>query len=390
MGSLPQTCQATVLAGVPSTNLSLYHRVRFNMGDPAAVIEFHSGAQASQKLFMCRDIEMKRARESAKAYRVVCPEDFAPQGSLDPDRPTATAQALAECLSQAGVEVCRSDRTLPLIYAEHIRQRGIQIIYDPELGVEDRRSKDPQELELLRKAQKITERAIELACRTIARAQADSQGMLVHEDEPLTSERVRAMVDIFLLKQGYTSPGCIVAGGVQGADCHNRGTGVLKTGEPVVVDIFPCDQISRYNGDCTRTVVHGQVHDEFARMHDTVVKAKKAAIDMTRAGVTAEAAYLACMKEIKTQGWTRGLPDETTGPDYCSMQHGLGHAVGLEVHEPPLLDMGGPALVAGEVLTYEPGLYHQQLGGVRIEDMIAVTETGIENFNTLHEGLDWL
>jgi Xaa-Pro aminopeptidase len=71
------------------------------------------------------------------------------------------------------------------------------------------------------------------------------------------------------------------------------------------------------------------------------------------------------------------------------MTHGTGHGLGLDVHEPPLLDFGGPPLLAGEVLTVEPGLYLPGVGGVRVEDMVVVTEAGFENFNRLPETLDW-
>jgi Xaa-Pro aminopeptidase len=71
------------------------------------------------------------------------------------------------------------------------------------------------------------------------------------------------------------------------------------------------------------------------------------------------------------------------------MPHGTGHGIGLDVHEPPLIDVGGPELVEGDVLTIEPGLYCKAIGGIRIEDMVAVTKDGIENFNTLQTGLAW-
>ena len=71
------------------------------------------------------------------------------------------------------------------------------------------------------------------------------------------------------------------------------------------------------------------------------------------------------------------------------MTHGTGHGVGLDVHEPPLLDMRGPVLLVGDVVTVEPGLYRRDVGGVRVEDMIAVTPDGCENLNSLPEGLDW-
>ena len=84
-----------------------------------------------------------------------------------------------------------------------------------------------------------------------------------------------------------------------------------------------------------------------------------------------------------------GLPPADAGDDYLGMVHGTGHGVGLEVHEPPLLDKGGPELVVGDILTIEPGLYSKTIGGVRVEDMVVVTETGCDNFNKLPEHLDW-
>jgi Xaa-Pro aminopeptidase len=84
-----------------------------------------------------------------------------------------------------------------------------------------------------------------------------------------------------------------------------------------------------------------------------------------------------------------GLPPEGASQDFTSMTHGTGHGLGLEVHEPPLLDKGGPALLEGDVLTIEPGLYCAAIGGVRVEDMVAVTRDGCRNFNKLHEGLNW-
>ncbi|HHK42261.1 MAG TPA: M24 family metallopeptidase, partial [Planctomycetaceae bacterium] len=85
-----------------------------------------------------------------------------------------------------------------------------------------------------------------------------------------------------------------------------------------------------------------------------------------------------------------GLPKPEDPETYTAMVHGTGHGIGLEVHEPPLLDLGGPPLVAGDALTIEPGLYSRAIGGIRVEDMVIVTDDGCLNLNTLPEGLDWL
>lgn len=75
--------------------------------------------------------------------------------------------------------------------------------------------------------------------------------------------------------------------------------------------------------------------------------------------------------------------------DEPSIQHGTGHGIGLDVHEPILLDHGGGEMLEGEVFTIEPGLYGRNVGGVRVEDMLVVTTGEAKNLNQLHEGLDW-
>ena len=197
------------------------------------------------------------------------------------------------------------------------------------------------------------------------------------------------MIDVWLLEEGYSNPGAIVAGGPEGADCHNLGSGPLHTEQPVIIDIFPCNRKTLYNGDCTRTAVHGDIPPQVAAMHQTVVEAKQAASAVVRPGVTGEEVHRAAIGVIEANGYGVGLPSEKDDDSYCAMVHGTGHGIGLDVHEPPLLDLGGPELVAGDALTIEPGLYCRAIGGIRVEDMVIVTLDGSINLNRLPEGLDW-
>jgi len=311
---------------------------------------------------------------------------------LSGDRAIATAQSCAEFLKRAGVTEIVADRSLPFLFAHCIGEAGIDISCEPELWVADRRMKDAQEIEHLSRCQKITEQAIEMACRLIGGAEAGSGGVLMHEGAALTSERVREAIDIQLLRAGFTTPTSIVAGGPAGSDCHSTGSGELRTGEPVIVDIFPCERASKYNGDCTRTVVHGEIPDEVRDAHAAVVRAKKAALDATRPGATGEDVHRATISEIEKAGYAMGPGGAGATGDSIDvrMVHGTGHGVGLEVHEPPLLDLGGPKLVVGDCLTIEPGLYCPRWGGIRVEDMVIVTESGCDNLNSLPEGLEWV
>jgi Xaa-Pro aminopeptidase len=373
-----------VQAGAPSANPWLYHRAPFSAGDAAVFFEIPGDGTT----LIIRDIECDRARKAKIADHVHSPGEFTPSGGLSGDRDTATAQAAAEFAARRGITEVWSGRSMPLIFAHFFQERGIAVRCDPEIGVLERRAKSAREVEALRAAQRKTEGAVRFACALIAGADADRAGALSAGGEPLTSERVQNEINLWLLRHGMGTSGSIVAGGPQGADCHNRGSGLLRTGEPIIIDIFPVDPSSRYFGDCTRTVVHGEIPEIVQRIHDAASRAKRAATDAARAGATGEDVHKAACAVFSGLGYGIGLP-ESTADDSIRFVHGTGHGVGLDVHEPPLLDFGGPALVVGDCLTIEPGLYGPKIGGVRIEDMVIVRENGCENLNTLPETLRW-
>ena len=245
---------------------------------------------------LVRDIERERVTKFALADRIVCPADLAPPDGLDVDRETATAQALAVAIKSLGASQARVDRTFPMIYTHYLRAAGIDVVYDPDQGVIDRRVKTEAELEAMAKAQSVTEAVMEQLCGTIARSRAGAGGVLHDDGTPLTSERIRSMAAEAFMHRGYSmSQGAIIATTPQVADCHHAGSGPLVTGQPIVIDLFPCDETTRYWGDCTRTVVHGQPSDEVISMHAAVCDAKRAAIEKLIVGKTAESVHLAAI-----------------------------------------------------------------------------------------------
>jgi len=380
---------ARMMAGSPTLNAGLYRRIRFLVGDPVAWVEITDSTGLAESTLILRDIEMQRAKLSANVGRVACPADFTPIGGLSGDRETATAQSAAEFVRRAGCVEIAVDRSLPMIYAEMLIRAGIVVRCDTEWGLIERRQKDASEIEAIRFAQQQTEEVMRSACQTIARAQTGIDNVLLVDGTPLTSERMQSMIDIWLLERGFSNPMSIVAGGPIGADCHDHGHGVLKSMEPIIVDIFPRDKKSLYNGDCTRTVVHGKISGKLVSMHAAVARAKADATAAVRAGVTGQFVHEATCRSMELSGYQMGFAPEGASNDFTSMTHGTGHGLGLEVHEPPLLAVGGPELLVGDVVTIEPGLYSKAVGGIRIEDIVVVTRDGCINLNSLHEGLDW-
>lgn len=381
---------AFVLGGVPATNMNVRHRIQFSVGDSVFYIHLPWGDGESRSVLLVRDIEMDRARKLACADEIGCAADYVPEGGLSGDRDTALAQAGAECLSRNGISHVRTDNSLPMIFTAHLREAGIEVEYDPQLAVLDRRTKSEEELAHLREAQSVTEEAMEFTCGMICAATPAAEGVLRDGDTVLTSELVRQRITSFLIGKNCSNHhDSIVVTVPHVADCHHHGTGPLQTGLPVIVDIFPRVNATGYWGDCTRTAVNGEPSPEIAQMHAAVVKAKADAIAALRVGTTGDEVHQATVASITGSGYVMGLPPADAGDGFISMRHGTGHGIGLDVHEPILLSDGGGEILANEVFTVEPGLYSAKFGGVRVEDMVAVTEAGPVNFNRIPDHLDW-
>ena len=126
----------------------------------------------------------------------------------------------------------------------------------------------------------------------------------------------------------------------------------------------------------TRTFVRGTPDAVVRERYGATLDAMEAAFDAIEAGVTGEAVHDAVCDAYEARGYEtlRSDPAAETG-----FIHGTGHGVGLDVHELPRLAPDGGELEAGNVVTVEPGLYDPAIGGVRIEDLVVVTEDGYEN-----------
>jgi len=282
-----------------------------------------------------------------------------------------------------GVESVSMPPRAPVGTADAMRDRGIDVVVDGDDALAEVRAvKTADEIDAIHQAQRANEAAMRAAESLLAAADVADEdddpegGTLVYEGEPLTSERVAEEIEVTLLRHGCALDETIVAGGAQAADPHNRGSGPLRADEAIIVDIFPRSKATKYNGDMTRTFCVGEPGERLREWYDLTERAFEAALDAIEPGATGADVHAAACEVYEAAGEPtfRTDPDTETG-----FIHSTGHGIGLDVHELPRLASGGGELEPGHVVTVEPGLYDPAVGGVRIEDLVVVTEDGYEN-----------
>jgi Xaa-Pro aminopeptidase len=278
-----------------------------------------------------------------------------------------------------GVTAARVPFWFPVDVADYLRADGIELLPDREFFNARRRVKNEAELEGIRRAQQAAEAGMETARQLLAQAEPNRDG-LVLEGEPLTVERIKAAMTQTFVEHDCTTEEYIVAPGAQGAVGHDLGSGPIRAGEPLIIDVFPRDMSSGCFADMTRTFVVGDPPSEIAEWHKLVREAVDRSIAAVRPGVTGREVFDLACDVFEEHGEPTLRTKEIGKPMHDGFFHSLGHGVGLEVHEEPGLGMvGDKPLVAGDVVTIEPGLYRQGFGGVRLEDLVLVTEDGYEN-----------
>ncbi len=343
----------------------------FDAPDP-----FFTLRAGGETVLLVSGLEYGRAKEEAdgKVERLA-DYDFRARAA-ESGRGDARKQVAAEFCATHGADSVAVPSRFPLATADGLREAGIDVQVDEEdTLLELRAVKSENEIEHIETAQRANEAAMARAEALIAESDV-REGVLHHGDEPLTSERVRREIETELLRHGCALDETIVACGADAAEPHNRGSGPLEADEGIIVDIFPRDKSSRYHADMTRTFCKGDPSEELESFYEATEAALDAALAEIEAGVTGDAVHAAVCDVYEERGYPTLRSDERTETGFI---HSTGHGVGLEVHERPRLTEGAGELEAGHVVTVEPGLYDPDVGGVRIEDFVVVTDEGYRN-----------
>jgi len=293
------------------------------------------------------------------------------------DRADALLAVMVRVAGALGLERTAVPGEFPLELGDHLRAAGVALEVDRELFETRRRVKSETELAGIRRAQAAAEAGMRAAVELLRRAEPGGPG-LIADGDPLTCERVKEAMRAAVGRGGAGADALIVAHGGQSASGHDTGSGPIQPGEPVVIDLWPNDLESACYADMTRTFVVGEAPAELRKYHQLTRDALARSLEAVRPGVAGKELHrLSCEPYERA-----GLPTQLSKAAGQILEegffHSLGHGVGLEVHEAPLLGRGPDVLVAGDVITLEPGCYRPGFGGCRLEDLVLVTEDGGE------------
>jgi Xaa-Pro aminopeptidase len=353
----------------------LRHEVPLTLGDPFLYAEKDGRAHIA-----ITDFEWPRIQEAGVEAELISPFALGLDELLGSGKKywQIMLELTLRGVQRIGVTKAIVPHTFPLQLANFLRENGVELTPDREFFDRRRRVKNETELEGIRRAQRAAEAGMD-AARDLFRRAEQANGSLVVDGEPLTSERVKFAIQDAFARNGCTADEFIVSHGAQSAIGHDMGSGAIASGEPIVIDLWPKDAETACYADMTRTFCIGDIPDELREYHRLVKESLDSSMEAVRAGARGPDVFAVSCEPFHREGHKTMLnkePGEVIEDGYF---HSLGHGVGLDVHEQPGLARAGEALLAGDVVTLEPGLYRRGWGGCRLEDLVLVTENGAEN-----------
>jgi Xaa-Pro aminopeptidase len=353
----------------------LRHEVPLAVPDPFLYAEV-----GGKRFVVVSSLEAGRVRDLGTDLEVLALEDVGIDELL---KRGLDAYALERELNLAacrrlGLASAVTPAGFPLADADHLRAAGIELTADQQFFDERRRVKTEHELAGIRRACRAVEAGVASGLELIKSAER-SNGVLMRDGEPLTCERVKLEVERAFGEHGSAAEEFTVSHGAQTAVGHDGGSGPIAADDIVLFDLFPRDRESACYSDFTRTFSLGPPSDELQEYHRLAKEALDMAVAAVKPGVKGSDIHRQVCDFFHEHGHKTQLHKEEGEALVDGYFHATGHGVGLEVHERPGVGrIESEPLVAGDVIALEPGLYRHGYGGVRLEDLVLVTEDGAE------------
>lgn len=357
---------ARLLYAASDRNADILYATGFRAPDAFAFVE--AGGRTAVLL---SDLEIDRGRRDANVDAVESWSDLAAVLRKERSREPKPAEVIAAFARKHRASRPIVPADFPAGLASALAKCGVNVRAVEGHFWPQREIKTAAEIRAMTAAIRVTEAGIQRAYEILSKARIRKDHKLEWGSSVLTAERLRAELEATMLFQGAVAANdSIVACGSQACDPHERGHGPLRANELIILDVFPRIAKTGFYGDLTRTVVRGRATDAQRRLWETCLEGHKRALKALKPG----------MKGVRVQDDVRdfftgsGYPTEQKNGRWTGFFHGLGHGLGLDLHENPRI--AATTLRAGQVFTVEPGIYVPGLGGVRHEDVVTITDRG--------------
>jgi Xaa-Pro aminopeptidase len=364
---MPKNPVSRLMFASSDLSADMLYATGFSVPDPFLYLE-----QNGKKTILLSDLEIGRGRKQATVDEVAALSAIQDPLEKRLKKKPTIEQSVTQFLRKRRVRRAEVPADFPLGLAVALREAGIQVTPVNGLFHSGREFKAGAEVKKLEGAIELTEIGLARAYEVLRASEIKPGKKLVWGGQLLTSEILRAEIDCAILRAGGTPTSPIVAGGDQACDPHHHGSGPLKANSLIILDVFPRDSATGFYGDLTRTVVRGKASAAQRKLWETVLEAEELAFRGIAPGKSGQE----LQESVKTFFKDRGYPTEEKNGQWTGFFHGLGHGLGLEIHES--LRIGATNFKPGQVLTVEPGLYYPGIGGARHEDDGIVTETGFK------------
>jgi Xaa-Pro aminopeptidase len=325
-----------------------------------------------KKYMVMSDLEIDRAKRQAKVDHVLSLSSSLSELRKDGKPAPTTIDVVERIFREKRIERVTVPANFPTLLADDLRARGFVLEVKKDPFFREREKKSDDEVKKIRDSLKVAELGLAAGIRTLKKARIGRDRYLYIGGARLTSEKLKTVVNTAIMAEGWVPSHTIISSGDQCCDPHHEGSGPIKAHTSVIFDIFPRSQKTGYFGDLSRTVVRGRASDRLKEAYATVQAGQEIAYRAIRHGANGKEIHQKILALFDQRGFPTGKLDGRMQGFF----HGTGHGLGLDIHEPPRISPAEATLQAGHVVTVEPGLYYLGMGGVRLEDVVVVTDKG--------------
>jgi Xaa-Pro aminopeptidase len=338
-----------------------------------------------QPHIVMNDEDLNRARAGAKHCRVHSLSALLQRLRRAGRKNPRIKDVIALILREQKIRKVAVPQTFPHGIAQDLKRNGFKV--KPRKGTlfPARELKSAEEVKKISAALTMAEVGLAEGIHALRNSKVSRKGEILFRGSRLTSERLRAIIDTAMIQAGGSAGHTIVAGGRHSCEPHECGHGPLPAHLPIILNVLPRSQKTGYFGKITRTVVKGKATEAVRAIYQAVTTAQDLVFSLATDGVSACDLH----KTVSEYFEKHGYRTRRQGGKLQGFLHSTGHGLGLESHElPDLCDGSDAKLMAGHVLSIQPGLYYTETGGIRLEDIAHVTKSRARNLTQFEKILE--